>query len=60
MKSEDINIDYETEALGPRKVGRFLMSGKLELNVTEEDLEELKENKIDLKKKNNLFTCNVT
>ena len=50
MKIVEINIDSVTQALVPRKVGRFLMSGKLEQNVIEEDLEELKENEVELQK----------
>ena len=50
MKIVEINIDSVTQALVPRKVGRFLLSGKLEQNVIEEDLEELKENEVELQK----------
>ena len=47
-KDNQTNIEIETEALGPRKVGRFLMSGKLKQNHIEEDLEELQENEVHL------------
>ena len=46
MKSVEKNIDSETETLGPREVGRDLLSGELEQNIIEEYLEELKENKV--------------
>ena len=46
IKNVKIGIDSKTEALGPRKVGLFLMSGKLKLNCIEEDLEELQDNKV--------------
>ena len=61
MKSVGINIDSETETLGPREVGRDLLSGKLEQNIIEEDLEELKENKVQWQKKQeyNELNCHM-
>ena len=46
MKNIEICIDSKTVALGPLKVGLFLMSENLQQNCIEEDLEELQDNKV--------------
>ena len=58
---KDHQTNIETEALGPRKVGRFLVLGKLKQNHIAEDLEELQENKVHLQeeKEYNELQCHM-
>ena len=55
-----IETGVKTEALGPRKVGMFLMSGKLKQKNIEEDLEELQETEVNFQEQEyNELQCHM-
>ena len=61
QKNVQGNIESQTKTSASRRVRTFLMSGKLKEDIIEDDLEALKENKVDIQKEKeyNELKCHV-